>query len=125
MDSGVFEPAHRTCIKFEDSSLKVFRLIENIVNKPEMATTVSASTSQSSYTISAMSTDLKSIPNSNSIVKIVEKVELCDDDDNYNKKSTGNDKENIPRSSKTLAININPDTDRNNNNQQGLVNLSI
>jgi hypothetical protein len=111
MDSGVFEPVNRVSTRFEDSSLKVYKL-------------VGASEASSFKKVEK--------PESNEVKKPMSRannlnqgkvVDLCDDDDNYHKKSTttpvsfGKNKENT-QPSRMVATKIlyhGGEIDKNNN----------
>lgn len=78
MDSGVFEPVSRSTTKFDDSLLKYYRLIRS-----EHSTTQTETHKDKPIQSSSISTA---------------KIDLCDDDDNYNKKSNESNKENSHQS---------------------------
>lgn len=78
MDSGVFEPVNRSTTKFDDSLLKYYRLIRSEHSTTQTETNKDKPVQSSSITTA--------------------KIDLCDDDDNYNKKSNESNKENSHQS---------------------------
>lgn len=105
MDSGVFEPVNRLSNKFDDSSIKIYKLSID-TSLAEIQNTNAKTPLSSSSSISSSSGNEQALP----VVK-GNKVDLFDDDDNYNKKSSA-DKENKYSFNKDHAKS---DLDKNNN----------